>query len=99
MRLEEIIDQVFGLFLTGFSRTHHMRAALAVAGALTALFCRQMTGEGQMVDIATNDAITAWQNFQVVWGFTSEKPRDRIAGFDWYLYPYGFLKCQDGYVL
>jgi len=76
----------------------YMSAALAVAGTLTALFCRQMTGEGQMVDIATNDAITAWQGFQVVWGLTSEKPRDRIAGFDWCLYPYGFFKCKDGYV-
>jgi len=76
----------------------YMSAALAVAGTLTALFSRQMTGEGQMVDIATNDAITAWQGFQVVWGFTSEKPRDRIAGFDWCLYPYGFFKCKDGYV-
>jgi crotonobetainyl-CoA:carnitine CoA-transferase CaiB-like acyl-CoA transferase len=76
----------------------YMSAALAAAGALTALYFRQISGEGQMVDIATNDAITAWQGFQVVWGYTSEKPRDRIAGFDWCLYPYGFFKCKDGYV-
>jgi crotonobetainyl-CoA:carnitine CoA-transferase CaiB-like acyl-CoA transferase len=76
----------------------YMSATLAVAGAMTALFCLQTTGEGQMIDIATNDAITAWQGFQVVWGSTCEKPRDRIAGFDWCLYPYGFFKCKDGYV-
>lgn len=76
----------------------YMSAALAVAGTLTALYFRQVSGEGQMVDIATNDAISAWQGFQVVWGYTTEKARDRIAGFDWCLYPYGFFKCKDGYV-
>jgi crotonobetainyl-CoA:carnitine CoA-transferase CaiB-like acyl-CoA transferase len=76
----------------------YMGAALAVAGTLTALFHRHKTGEGQMVDIATNDAISAWQAFSVVWGFTNERPRDRIAGFDWCIYPYGFFKCKDGYV-
>jgi CoA:oxalate CoA-transferase len=73
-------------------------AALAIAGTLTALYYKQSTGEGQMVDIATNDAITAWQGFQFIWGYTNKKPRDRIAGFDWCLYPYGFFKCKDGYV-
>ena len=71
---------------------------MAVAGTLTALLHKRRTGEGQMIDIATNDAISAWQGFQIVWGFTNEQPRTRIAGFDWCLYPYGFLKCQDGYV-
>jgi len=76
----------------------YMSAALAVAGTLTALFHKQRCGAGQMVDVATNDAITAWQAFSVVWGFTNEAPRTRIGGFDWCLYPYAFFKCKDGYV-
>ena len=76
----------------------YMSAVLAAAGIFTSLLYMRKTGEGQMVDIATNDAISAWNAFQIVWGFTNEKPRTRIAGFDWCLYPYGFLKCKDGYV-
>ncbi len=76
----------------------YMAAALALAGTLTALFHRRKSGEGQMVDIATNDAISAWQAFSLVWGFTFEMPRVRVGNFDWCLFPYGYYEAKDGFV-
>jgi CoA:oxalate CoA-transferase len=76
----------------------YMSAALAVAGTLTALWHKRRTGEGQMVDIATYDAISAWQGFSLVWGFTFERPRVRVGNFDWCLFPYGYYEAKDGYV-
>ena len=76
----------------------YMSAVLAVAGTLTALFHRRRTGEGQMIDVATNDAISGWQGFQIVWGFTNEMPRVRVGNFDWCLFPYGYYEAKDGYI-
>jgi CoA:oxalate CoA-transferase len=76
----------------------YMSAALGVAGIMTALLHRNRTGEGQMVDLATYDALSAWQGFSHVWGFTNEKPRTRIGNYDWCLFPYGYYKAKDGYV-
>ncbi|MCK9275875.1 MAG: CoA transferase [Syntrophales bacterium] len=76
----------------------YMSAGLAVAGTLTALFFKQRTGEGQMVDVPTYDAISTWQGFSHVWGFTFEMPRVRVGNFDWCLFPYGYYETQDGYV-
>jgi len=82
----------------GIWAASYMGAAIAVAGILTALMYRRKTGEGQMVDMATYDAISAWQGFSHVWGFTNEMPRTRIGNFDWCLFPYGYYKAKDGYV-
>ena len=76
----------------------YMSAALCVAGIMTALLHRDRTGEGQMVDMATYDAISAWQGFSHVWGFTNEKPRTRVGNYDWCLFPYGYYQAKDGYV-
>jgi len=76
----------------------YMSAVLAVTGTLTALFHRRRTGEGQMIDVATNDAISSWQGFQIVWGFTNEMPRVRVGNFDWCLFPYGYYEAKDGYI-
>ncbi len=76
----------------------YMAAGLAVTATLTALYHKRRTGEGQMVDIATHDAISAWQGFSVVWGFTFEMPRVRVGNFDWCLFPYGYYETKDGHV-
>jgi crotonobetainyl-CoA:carnitine CoA-transferase CaiB-like acyl-CoA transferase len=76
----------------------YMSASLCVAGIMTALLHRDRTGEGQMVDMATYDAISAWQGFSHVWGFTNEKPRTRVGNYDWCLFPYGYYEAKDGYV-
>jgi crotonobetainyl-CoA:carnitine CoA-transferase CaiB-like acyl-CoA transferase len=82
----------------GIWAASYLSAALATAGTLTALLHRDKTGEGQLVDIATNDAISAWQGYSSVWGFTTETPRARIGNYDLGLYPYGYYKAKDGYV-
>lgn len=76
----------------------YMAGTLAVAGTLTALIHKRKTGEGQMVDVATHDAISVWQGFSLVWGSTFEKPRARVGNFDWCLFPYGYYASKDGYV-
>jgi len=76
----------------------YMSAVLAVTSTLTALFHKRLTGEGQMMDLATNDAIAAWNGFQIVWGYTTEKPRTRVGNFDWGIFPYGYYEAKDGYV-
>jgi crotonobetainyl-CoA:carnitine CoA-transferase CaiB-like acyl-CoA transferase len=75
-----------------------MSVAAAMAGTLTALLHKRRTGEGQMVDVATYDAISTWQGFSIVWGFTFEMPRVRVGNFDWCLFPYGYYEAKDGYV-
>ncbi len=82
-----------GLWAAGY-----MSAGLAVAGALTALLHKRRTGEGQMVDVATYDAISSWQGFSLIWGFAFEMPRVRVGNFDWTLFPYGYYEAKDGYV-
>ncbi len=76
----------------------YMGAAVGVAAILTALLHRDRSGEGQMVDLATYDALCAWPGFSLVWGFTNEKPRTRIGNYDWCLFPYGYYQAKDGYV-
>jgi CoA:oxalate CoA-transferase len=76
----------------------YMAASLCVAGIMTALLHRDHTGEGQMVDMATYDAISSWQGFSHVWGFTNEKARTRVGNYDWCLFPYGYYQAKDGYV-
>ena len=46
----------------------YMSAALAVAGTLTALLHKRRTGEGQFIDVATYDCISAWQSFSILVG-------------------------------
>ena len=71
----------------------------AALGGLLALLYRQATGEGQMVDIASFDSYASCVGYPVVTGFTWGKPRPRIGVLDFVLYPYGFWKTKDGYVV
>jgi crotonobetainyl-CoA:carnitine CoA-transferase CaiB-like acyl-CoA transferase len=75
-----------------------MAAALAVSGALTALFYKRRTGEGQMVDIASYDAISSWQGYSTIWGANFRMPRVRVGNFDWSIFPYGYYEAKDGFV-
>ena len=76
----------------------YMAAALGVSGALTALFHRRRTGEGQMVDIASYDAISSWQGYSTIWGENFRIPRVRVGNFDWNIFPYGYYEAKDGFV-
>ncbi len=78
-----------GWYLSGLS---------AALGGTVALYHRQRTGEGQMVDVAGMDAYAAITGMPVAVGYTWENARPRIGVLDFILYPYGHWKCKDGYV-
>jgi crotonobetainyl-CoA:carnitine CoA-transferase CaiB-like acyl-CoA transferase len=71
----------------------------AALGGSFALFHRQNTGEGQMVDVATMDAYSCMVGFPPTIGYTWESSRPRIGVLDFILYPYGLWRCKDGYVV
>jgi CoA:oxalate CoA-transferase len=76
----------------------YMAGALAVSGALTALLYKRKTGEGQMVDIASYDALTSWMGYSTIWGVNFRKPRMRVGNMDWNTFPYGYYEAKDGFV-
>jgi crotonobetainyl-CoA:carnitine CoA-transferase CaiB-like acyl-CoA transferase len=82
----------------GFYAAGYATAVGAATGALTALFYKRVTGEGQMVDIASADAYASCVGFPPTIGYVWKKPRPRYGTLDYGLCPYGFFKCQDGYV-
>ncbi len=82
----------------GIWAANYMSAVVGVAGVITALLHREKTGQGQMIDLATYDALSTWQGYSYVWGSTTKKPRTRVGNYDWGLFPYGYYKAKDGYV-
>jgi len=82
----------------GFYAAGYATAVGAATGALVALFYQRLTGEGQMVDIASADAYASCVGFPPTIGYVWKKPRPRYGTLDYGLCPYGFFKCQDGYV-
>jgi CoA:oxalate CoA-transferase len=82
----------------GFYAAGYATAVAAGTGALVALFYKGMTGEGQMVDIASADAYASCVGFPPTIGYVWKKPRPRYGTLDYGLCPYGFFKCEDGYV-
>jgi CoA:oxalate CoA-transferase len=70
----------------------------AALGATVALYYKQDTGEGQMIDVASADSYASLVGYPVLIGFTWGKSRPRIGRHDFCLYPYGFWKSKDGVV-
>lgn len=71
----------------------------AALGGLLALIFRQVSGKGQMVDVASYDSYATCVGYPVVTGYTWEKARPRIGVLDFILYPYGHWKTKDGHVV
>jgi CoA:oxalate CoA-transferase len=82
----------------GFYAACYLTGTAAAIGALTALFYKQTTGEGQMVDVASSDAFVSCVGFPATMGYIWKKPRLRYGTLDYGLCPYGFFKCKDAYV-
>lgn len=82
----------------GFYAAGYTSAVGAACGGLVASFFKRRTGEGQMIDIATADAYASCVGFPPTIGYVWKKPRLRYGTLDYGLCPYGFFKCQDGYV-
>ena len=69
----------------------------AIGGALALLF-RELSGEGQMVDIATADSYATLAQYPVIAGNTWRKARPRLGRYDFSMCPYGIFKTKDGFV-
>jgi crotonobetainyl-CoA:carnitine CoA-transferase CaiB-like acyl-CoA transferase len=82
----------------GFYAAGYATAVGAATGGLVALLYKRLTGEGQMVDIASADAYASCVGFPPTIGYVWKKPRPRYGTLDYGLCPYGFFKCKDGYV-
>lgn len=73
----------------------------AFEGALAALFHRERTGEGQLVQVNMLDAITTIQMQELSVFTVGEKPQARSAEPHAHSYiraPYGVFATQDGYI-
>ncbi|MEM5830404.1 MAG: CoA transferase, partial [Candidatus Aenigmatarchaeota archaeon] len=79
-------------------------AATAMAGvhaalsALVALYWREISGEGQFIDVATYEVLSAVHIVPYIVGFFFEKPRTKYGLIDYIIYPFGYYKTLDGYV-
>ncbi len=69
---------------------------IAAYGILQALFLRERTGEGQLVDVSLLDSMLALNERMVaLYSVTGEEPR---RGRLEHLWPRGAFRCADGYV-
>ena len=69
---------------------------IAAYGIMQALFMRERTGEGQMVDVSMLDNMLALNERMVtLYSLTGQEPR---RGRLEHLWPRGAFQCQDGYV-
>jgi len=69
---------------------------IAAYGILQALFMRERTGEGQVIDVSLTDNMLALNERMVaLFSITGQEPR---RGRLEHLWPRGAFKCKDGYV-
>lgn len=75
-----------------------MAGVQATFAALVALYWRELSGEGQFIDVAMNEVLSAVHLVPYIIGFFFEKPRGKYGLLDYILYPFGYYKTADGYV-
>ncbi|MCX8137316.1 CaiB/BaiF CoA transferase family protein [Pyrobaculum aerophilum] len=75
-----------------------MAGVQAAISALVSLYWRELSGEGQFIDIAINEVLSAVHLVPYIVGFFFEKPRGKYGLIDYILYPFGYYKTADGYV-
>lgn len=69
---------------------------IAAYGIMQALFMRERTGEGQMVDVSMLDNMLALNERMVtLYSITGQEPK---RGHLQHLWPRGSFQCQDGYI-
>ena len=65
-------------------------------GILSALYHRDMTGEGQAIDICTPEAYGRLHDYQLMWYAHAGVTAERFGSLDTALWLYGFYPTKDG---
>jgi crotonobetainyl-CoA:carnitine CoA-transferase CaiB-like acyl-CoA transferase len=66
-------------------------------GIMTALHYREVTGEGQMVDVAPPEAELRFCDYHLQYYHTMQKTRGLVGAYDSAVFPYTIIKTKDGY--
>jgi len=82
----------------GVAVTDIATGMFAAIGILTALFHRQCTGEGQMVDASMLDGQVSWLTYQAGRYLTSGDVPEKIGSGHPLIVPYQAFKAQDAYI-
>ena len=68
----------------------------AAMGILAALYYRDITGEGQAIDVATPEAYGRLNDYQLMWYGEAGVINERFGNLDTALWLYGFYPTRDG---
>ncbi len=74
-------------------------AVYAVIGTLAALYERQVTGQGRVVETSLFDALSEWMGYPAYYTKYGGSPPARAGVRHATVVPYGSYRCQDGAVL
>jgi crotonobetainyl-CoA:carnitine CoA-transferase CaiB-like acyl-CoA transferase len=82
----------------GYWLCDHVGAYHGVIGVLTALWDRQKTGEGQMVEVCQNEAGMRMLDYRFMEAARLQGDHEPLAEGNWEFCaaPYGFVHCKDG---
>jgi len=111
-KASDIVGQAMGgiMYLAGFpedppnrlygSQAYHMASVQAACGTLTALYIREMTGEGQHVDVSMQEAVSiAQETAMQTYDLRREiRRRTAVSGLAPAHPGMGTFECKDGYV-
>jgi len=81
----------------GLPQTDLITAMWAAFGVVGALFRRELTGEGDRIELGMHDAALPWLTKQAAKAFVGEKPK-RMGTKDPVLAPYQAYETADGYL-
>lgn len=74
-------------------------AVYGVIGTLAALYERQVTGQGRVVETSLFDALSEWMGYPAHYTKYGDSPPARAGVRHATVVPYGSYRCQDGAVL
>ncbi len=77
---------------------HYAGGAMAAFVVMAALLFREMTGEGQHIDISPAEALMAMNNYALHYYHLTGRIIGRVANFEPAAYAYGYFQAKDGMV-
>lgn len=107
----DVLAQAMGgmMGVTGYEGGDPVKAGMSVAdigagmfaafGILTALFARQQTGQGQMVDTSLLESQIAWHTYLATAFLAAGKVPGKLGSAHPSIAPYQAVKCGDGYFI